>query len=463
MSRTLANVLVVLALICIEALFVAAEAALISLRESQARALAERGRRGAAVARLIADPNRFLASVQLGVTLTALLSSAVGAVTLSESARALLERHGWGPGLAGVVGVVGVTLVITFVTLVLGELVPKRLALQRAEGTAQVFAPSLDRLATVVRPVIWALSRSTNFVVRLLGGDPSAGREQITEEELRDLVAAHETLGVDERQLIQEVFDAGERQLREVMIPRTEIDFLDAATPLYKAVKAASGKPHSRYPVVRGSHDDVVGFVHVRDLYDPERSARSIRVGELARPVKLVPATKRVLPTLSELRREGHQLAIVVDEYGGTAGMVTLEDLVEELVGEIHDEYDVGNAGPTRSPGGVMEVEGLLNLEDFAESTGMTLPDGPYETVAGWLMSRLGRVPEVGDTVDYEQHRISVLELDGRRVARVRLTTVPAPGGAETPPEEPPRGLNGATAVADLPELEQVAERPAQT
>ena len=422
MSSPLGNILVVLALIVFEGLFVGAEIALISLRESQVRQLAAQGKRGERLAKLTNDPNRWLASVQVGVTLTALLSSAVGAVTLSEDAKRALMAHGVGEGLAGFIGVFGVTLVIAYITLVIGELVPKRLALQRAEGVAQLAAPVLDRMASLLRPVIWLLSRSTDLVVRLLGGDPGAHREAITEEELRGLVAAHESLSKDERKLIDEVFAAGERQLREVMVPRTEVAFLDAGMTVARAAKLTASAPHSRYPVVRTSQDDVLGFVHVRDLLLlPAAQARTLKVADVTRDIKQLPDTKKVLPSLSEMRREGHHLAVVVDEYGGTAGIITLEDLIEEVIGDIRDEYDVDEAGPLVR-GGDGEADGLLNLDEFHEQTGVRLPDGPYETLAGYVMACLGHVPRTGEAVEVGSHRLEVTELDGRRVARVRIT-----------------------------------------
>src|SRR3954468_8010048 len=434
MTGTLASAAIVLALIMIEALFVASEIALVSLRDSQVRRIAEHGRRGAAVAKLVSDPNRFLAVVQIGVTLTALLSSAYGAVSLSGTAKdALVEHAGMSDGLAGFIGVVGVTLVISYVTLVIGELAPKRLALQRAEGAALLVGPFLDRMARVSRPIIWLLSKSTNVVVRLLGGDPNTSREAITAEEVRALVAGTAEIAPDERNLIEEVFAAGERQLREVLVPRTEVEFLDAATPLYKAAQIAAGSPHSRYPVYRESHDEVVGFVHVRDLLDPQQSGRSTPIGEVVRPVLYLPASKRVLAVLSEMRREGHHLAIVVDEYGGTAGIVTLEDLVEELIGDIRDEYDVEDAQARRLHGGAVEGDGLLNLDAFAAETGIGLPEGPYETVAGHIMAALGHVPQTGEVVEFARHRLSVTEVDGRRVARVRVTPPPV---TEPEPDE---------------------------
>jgi putative hemolysin len=428
MTGTLASAAIVLALILVEALFVASELALVSLRDSQVRRLAERGRRGAAVAKLVSDPNRFLAVVQIGVTLTALLSSAYGAVTLSGTAKdALVEHAGMSDGLAGFIGVVGVTLIISYVTLVIGELAPKRLALQNAEGVALLVGPFLDRMAIIARPVIWLLSRSTNLVVRMLGGDPNTSREAITAEEVRALVAGNTEIAPDERDLIEEVFAAGERQLREVLVPRTEVEFLDESTPLFKAAQIAVGSPHSRYPVYRESHDDVVGFVHVRDLLDPAQSGLSTPVGDVIRPVLYLPASKRVLAVLSEMRREGHHLAIVVDEYGGTAGIVTLEDLVEELVGDIRDEYDVEDAQARRLHGGALEIDGLLNLDDFSDETGVELPEGPYETVGGYLMAVLGHLPQVGEMTMVGGHRLSVTEVDGRRVARVRVTPPPVP------------------------------------
>ena len=438
MSSVVLNVVIVLALIVIEGLFVAAEIALVSLREGQARAMT--GRRGAAVARLTSDPNRFLATVQIGVTLTALLSSAFGAVTLSEQAKDALIDHGMRSGLAGPIGFIGVTLLISFVTLVVGELVPKRLALQRADRTARLVSPTLNRLATAARPVIWLLSRCTDLLVRMLGGDPHTGREAITEEELRGLVAAHESLSTDERRLIDDVFAAGERSVSEVMVPRTEVTFLDAGLTVSRAAKVATESPHSRYPVIGQGQDDVRGFVHIRDLLvDGARGERDRTVGDLVREIKQLPGSKNVLAALSEMRREGHHLAIVVDEYGGTDGIVTLEDLIEEVIGDIRDEYDEARAGPSRLGGGAIEVDGRLNLDDFAEFTGLVLPDGPYETAGGFMMSALGRLPSVGDEVQRDGYTITITAVDGRRAERVRVTPPREDEAAATAePAEPP-------------------------
>ncbi|MEU4608529.1 hemolysin family protein [Kribbella sp. NPDC023972] len=435
MNDTLLNIVLILIFVLIGGVFAAAEMALVSLRESQLKALSHRGRRGETVARVAANPNRFLSAVQIGVTLMGFLSAAFGGATLADSLSPHLQKLGLPESVAGTAALVLITILISYVSIVLGELAAKRLALQRAETFALGLAPLVDRIASIARPVIWLLSRSTDLVVRALGGDPNANREVMTDEELRDLVSAHESLGEEERRIVDDVFEAGSRQLRELMLPRTEVDFIDAEMPAYKAVKFAAERPHSRYPVMNGSADDIVGFVHVRDLFDPAVASRSVRVGDLAREVLLLPDTAKLLPTLTEMRRRSTHLAIVLDEYGGTAGIVTLEDLVEELIGDIKDEYDEQQVETTRLRSGDIEVDGLLNLDDFADETGVELPDGPYETVGGFLAARLGRVPAEGDEAPVDGHLLTVTKMDGRRVARVRLHRV-RPADGQLVPEE---------------------------
>jgi putative hemolysin len=431
------DILIVLVIVFIGGFFAAAEMALVSLREGQVRALAKRGRRGQRTARLAQDPNRFLSAVQIGVTLATLLSGALGAATLGNDLRTALDRH-MSAGVASVVSLAVVTLSISFFTLVFGELAPKRIALQRAERVSVFAAPLLDRIATLARPLVWLLSKSTNLVVRLLGGDPAAGRGVMTDEELRDLVAGHQALSADERRIVQEVFDAGKRQIREVLVPRTEVEFLPAVMSLQDAAKAVAGATHSRFPVYQESYDDVIGFVHVRDLLGLGSADGSRRVGEVCRTVKLLPMSKTVLAALSEMRKDRSHLSIVMDEYGGTAGIVTLEDLVEELIGDIQDEYDVGEPQPRQLRGGELEVDGLLNLDDFADQTGVELPEGPYETVAGFLLAALGHLPGNGESAEVAGRKLTVTQMDGRRIARVRVgqaAPVPAPAGAQPEPD----------------------------
>jgi putative hemolysin len=431
------DILLVLAVILIGGFFAAAEMALVSLREGQIRSLARHGKRGeGGGARLAQDPNRFLSSVQIGVTLATLLSGAFGAALLSnrlgnEFAK-FLPRDAADP-----LAVIAVTLIIAFFTLVFGELAPKRLALQRAERVSLVSGPVVDRLAIIARPLVWVLSRSTNLVVQLLGGDPAAGRGVMTDEELRDLVAGHQALSPDERHIVGEVFDAGKRQIREVLVPRTEVEFLAAAMPLSQAAAIAEHARYSRFPVYQESYDDVIGFVHSRDLLDRRPESDTRKVGEVCRPVKFLPISKMVLSALSEMRKDRAHLAIVVDEYGGTAGIVTLEDLVEELIGDIQDEYDEEASHPRQLHGGELEVDGLLNLDEFAEQTGLELPEGPYETVAGYLLAALGHLPDNGESAVVSGRKLTVTQLDGRRIARVLVSPTAPPAEDEPAPATP--------------------------
>ncbi len=437
------NIGLILLFICIGGVFSGAEMAMVSLRDSQVRNLATRGKRGAAIVRLTADPNLFLSAVQIGVTVSGFLSASFGGATLAPALAPVLEGIGVPETLSNTLAVVLITVVISYFSIVLGELSAKRLAMQRAEGFAMSVAPLVDSIARIARPVIWFLGKSTDVVVRLLGGDPSAAKEVVTDEELRQMVVTSQTLGAAERKIVDEVFDAGDRNLREVMVPRTEVDFLPGEMPAYKAIREVQGAPHSRYPVTDGSSDRILGFLHVRDLMDLDPGARSAPIRQLVRPVLSLPDTVRVLRALTDMRRAHSHLAIVRDEYGGTAGIVTLEDLVEELIGEITDEYDVEDVGAHDQVG---DVEGLTGLQDFEERFGYVLPEGPYDTVAGFVMAQMGRLPAEGAEVEVllerspsaaatlpEQARLvfTVTELDGRRAAWLSVRRVePAVAGA---------------------------------
>jgi putative hemolysin len=429
-NSTALYVVLIFLFIAVSGVFAAAEMALVSLRDSQVKQLAHRGKRGQTVARLTSNPNRFLSAVQVGVTLSGFLSAAFGGATLSAQLSPHLVKLGLARGPADTISLILITAVISYVSIVVGELTAKRLALQRTEAVAMMLAPLVDFIASLARPVIWLLGVSTNVMVRLLGGDPEAGRDEVSDEEIRALVSGSSTLGDEERQIVDDVFAAGARSLREVMVPRTEVDFLPGDMPAYKAVRELLQAPHSRYPVMGDSADDIVGFVHVRDLLNPEVNRTSTRVAAFARPVLSLPDTVRVLRALSDMRRATAHLAIVLDEYGGTAGIVTMEDLVEELVGDITDEYDVVTEEKV-SLRGDLEVDGLTTLEDFAEKTGFVLPEGPYDTLAGFFMATLGQLPEVNDSVDVEVEtadeddeetaslQLRVTELDGRRASSI--------------------------------------------
>ena len=410
-------------LIVLASFFVAAEIALISLRDSQVREIATRGKRGARVAALAAHPNRLLAAVQIGVTVSGFLSAALGADQLGDYVIPWLESLGISNAWSTTISLIGVTLVIAYFSLVFGELVPKRVALFRAEEIALATAGIINVVANIFRPLIWLLSRSTDIVLRAFGVDPKVQRSQMSEEELLDLVTGHAALTDEERDIVEEVFNASERQVHEVMVPRTEVDFMDASLTVGKAIELAVDKAHSRYPVVRGSSDEVVGFIHVRDLLDTSLANKSTKIVELARNIMYLPGTKGILPALSEMRTQGQHLAIVLDEYGGTDGIVTLEDLVEVLIGDIRDEYDEHDSEVSlEERTGDFEVDGLISIEDLIEETKLDIPEGPYETASGFVMHFLGRIPQVNDVVNVNGLRITVLSMEGKRAGQLLIS-----------------------------------------
>jgi putative hemolysin len=417
-SQTFLNIGLVLVFVLVGGVFAATELALVSLRESQLSQFERQGPRGARVAAVARDPNRFLAAVQIGVTVAGFLSAAYGGATLAPDLAPTFQALGLGRESGETAALVVMTLVIAYLSLVLGELVPKRLALQRSAGWSLAVAPVLDRFATLMRPVIWLLSVSTNAVVRLLGGDPHATTEQLSEEELRELVSHHEGLEEQERRILRDVLQATETTVKEALRPRGDVAFLSGETPLIVAAAQVRDLPYSRYPIMGEGFDDIIGFLHVRDLLGvtPD-DARRVR--DVGRPVLLLPATNLVLPSVAIMRQQGTHLAVVVDEYGGTDGIVTLEDLVEELIGDIRDEYDAHEVvGKSANP---THIDAGLSIEDFAETTGIPLEDGDYETAAGFVIARLGRIPAVGDRVEVNGVVLEVAEVIKRRVTRIVL------------------------------------------
>ncbi|MCK2035740.1 hemolysin family protein [Microbacterium sp. SSW1-49] len=417
MGDLLWNIALVFAFVLIGGVFAATEMALVTLRESQITAIGQRGRRGAKVAALARNPNTFLSAVQIGVTVAGFASAAYGATSIAPSVAPVLESWGMAAPLSLTVATLVLTLVIAYLSLVLGELVPKRLAIQRNAQFAYAVAPALNGFATVMRPVIWLLSVSTNALVRVLGGDPHKTADEMTDEEVREIVASHQGLPDDERRILDDVLSLRGRQISEVMRPRPEVVALDETFTVGEAIAQARELPFSRYPVSDKSIDDITGFVHVRDLFEAVAEEPTQALSTLVRPILYIPSTARVLPTLTRLRAEGHHIAVVVDEYGGTDGLVTLEDLVEEVVGEIFDEYDTAEL---EVAGGA--IDGRLNLQDFEEATGIELPRGSSDTIAGFVTEQLGRLAVVGDVVEVEGATIQVAELDRRRIARVRVT-----------------------------------------
>ena len=422
---TVFNFLLVVFFILLGGVFAGAEMALVSLRESQISAIERSGAQGQRTARLARNPNLFLSAIQIGVTLTGFFSAAYGASALAPAVVPLLRRWGLPGPAADATAFIVLTLFIAYLSLVFSELVPKRLAMQNAVGFARILSPALNVFAVLMRPVIRLLSASTDAVVRLLGGNPNVKTVPVSTQELRDMVTASPLLAEDSRRILVDVFGAGTRLVQEVMRPRTEVVFLRGDLPLEQARRQVRDLPYSRYPVTGSSVDDVLGFIHVRDLMpDPDLPDGNGRtVAQILRPILFLPGTATVLPSLTRMRRESSHIALVADEYGGTDGIVTLEDLVEELVGEIYDEYDTGRDPEDRyrREKGQLVVDGALILQEFERLTGIGLPEGQYETVAGYILEQLGRMARPGDTVPAPGCRLEVLGVRRRRIGAVRV------------------------------------------
>lgn len=401
------------ALIAINAVFAGSEIALISLREAQLRSLETKSRTGRRLAELARDPNRFLATIQVGITLAGFLASAFAAVTLSEPLVPLLDFLG---GAAEVVAIILVTAMLTFVTLVFGELAPKRLAMQRAETWALMVARPLDFLAKLARPLVWLLGKSTDLVVRLFGGDPSLHRDAVTEEELRDMVASQTAFSKEQRMIISGAFEIGDRTVRQVLVPRREVFTLNAEIDAQEAIRQLVDSGHSRAPVIEADLDGTLGVVTLRNLIGATGP-----IGELVDPVLEIPETVTVVDSLRQMQVERQQMAMVVDEHGGIAGIIGLEDLIEELVGEIYDESDPDVVSVVHEDDGSVVVPGSFPIHDLID-LGIDLPEGDYTTVAGLILDRLGYLPrDPGDRIEVAERIVETLELDGRVISLVRI------------------------------------------
>jgi len=316
------------------------------------------------------------------------------------------------------VAIVVVTLLLSYVTLVFGELAPKRIAMQRAESWGLHAARPLSVVATVTRPAVWVLSRSTDLAVRLLGGDPDRHGDPVTEDELRDMVAAQPGLTEQHRTIIAGAFEIAGRTLLEIVQPRGDVFVLSPEMPCDDGLLALAGSNHTRAPVARdGNLDDFLGVVHLRDLVDSDVAT----VGEVTQPASALPETAKVLDALRTMQAGRHQMAIVINEHGGTEGIVTVEDLLEELVGEIYDETDQDILRVHHEPDGTMVLPGRFPVHDL-EDIDVVLPAGPYATVAGLVLDRLGFIPEQpGDSVVVGGWRLDVTAVDGRAITEVRL------------------------------------------
>ena len=412
------DVALIAVLMLVNGAFAGSEIALISLREGQLRALERRAtRRDRTLVRLARDPNRFLGTIQLGITLAGYLASATAAVTLAQPLMSSLSFLG---DAANVVAIALITFILTAVNLVVGELAPKRLGMQYARQWSGLVASPLNILATVSRPLTWLLGKATDVVVRLLGGDPSISREQLSPDELRELVVGHPGLTAEQRTIITGALEIHERALREVLVPRRAVITLRDDTPVEQARTTLAESGHSRAPVVHFRElDDVVGVVHLRDLLGEHAT-----VAEVARPAVQLPDSLRVSDALRRFKAEREQFAVVIDERGGVAGIVTLEDLLEEIVGEIYDETDRDVLAVRTMPDGSLVLPGTFPIHDLPDIN-VDISDSArdYTTIAGLVLAALGRIPTTaGDRVELANWTIEVTGTSHHAITEVRLT-----------------------------------------
>ncbi len=422
------NIALIFVFLLFGSVFAATELALVSLRSSQIDRMELQDSRGARVAKIARDPNTFLSTLQIGVTLSGFLSASFGESAIAPCV--VPHVHEWGvpKNIAGPLTTIVLTLIISYCSIVISELVPKRIAMQRAEQIARATVPAVDIFSKICKPLIWLIAKNTNGFVRLLGFDPNEKESEVSDEELRVLVNSNKKLSQDERNILDDVFDASETIVAEVMRPRADVEFLEGSLSLEEAAKKIRELPYSRYPVTGKDFDDVIGFVHVRDLLDV-RNPNAKTVADVTREGISLPGTSKLLPSLELLRKRGIHLAVVIDEYGGTDGIVTLEDMTEELVGDIRDEYDLPDGSDqnhanksTVFVNGVATVDGGMTIEDFADITGIELEDGPYETVAGYFLAHTGSMGSVGAVLhDADGYDMTVTEVEGRRIATIEV------------------------------------------
>jgi CBS domain containing-hemolysin-like protein len=407
-------------LILLNAFFVAAEYALVTARRTRIVELQHHGnRRARDVLRITSDPPRFIAAMQLAVTLTSLGIGALGEQALA---------HAFNPVMSTVLAVVLAYLLLTFLHVVLGELVPKGVALGHREGTALAVAVPVRVFFVVFRPFIWVLERATEFVLKLLGLEPpGAENEPLSEAELR-MVVSQSTRGGEieeqEQEMLYKVFDFADKEASDVMVPRPEVVALSIDLPPEQCLEAVMDSPFTRYPVYRETLDNVVGILHVRDLFRAlrDRGMHEVTIEDIVRPAHIVPETKDLAALLTEFRRTNQHMAIVVDEYGDMEGIVTLEDLLEEIVGEIEDEFDLPDESIEQVDEDTVIIDGTFPIDDFNERFHTDLPDEDYHTVAGFVFGVLGRQPGSGDSVMHDGMRFDVLEVEGSRINKIAVT-----------------------------------------
>jgi putative hemolysin len=428
------ELLAVVVLLLLNAFFVASEYALVTARRTRLRELEEAGSRRARAALAITEnPPRFIAAMQLGVTGTSLAIGAVGEPVLAR----ILD-----PFLAGVLAFGIAFLLITYLHVVVGELVPKGLALGHSESIAIAFSGPVRTFFFVFKPLIWVLQRSSDLALQALGLEPPGAEDAVySEAELKMLLsrsASQGELQEDEQEMLYKVFDFADKEVADVMVPRPEVVALSVELPPQECLAAVVESPYTRYPVYRGSLEQILGILHVRDLFSviANGGIHSIRIEELVRPAPMVPETKDLAAMLKEFRRTNQHMAIVVDEYGEMEGIVTLEDLLEEIVGEIEDEFDLPDETVERLDERRVRVHGTFPIDDFNEQFDKEMPQEDFHTLAGFVFGLIGRGPEFGDQVVWDGLKFTVIELDGARIEKIEVEFLEEEPEAETPVAE---------------------------
>jgi putative hemolysin len=426
----LTEILIVLLLILANGFFSGAEMAIVASRRGRLRAMAEQGdRRAKAALELASSPDRFLPTVQIGITLVGTLAAAYGGDRLVSGVSTWISEKG-PPALATAARPIALTvfvMLLSFVTLLFGELVPKRLALRKAEAFARLAAPTMQLFAWVARPLVWGMSLATSAMLFLLGAgkqtEPSVSVDDI--EHLLQTGRAEGVLEAVEQAVASEALRLGERNVRDIMRPRIDLDALDVATPQTEIVGAIAMAGYSRLPVYEGSLDHIIGYVSIKDVLRNSWLGWPIELRKMLHRPIFVPETMPLNRLLELFQKERNQLAIVLDEYGGTEGLVTLEDVMEELVGKIHDEHrrDEADIFVKREDGSWL-VDGSAGIEDLVKRLDIKVDPLPreYSTVSGLVLAELERIPTAGDTLQWRSLRIEVLDMDGRRIDKLLIS-----------------------------------------
>lgn len=441
-SNILLNLVGLLAvglLVLANAFFVAAEFSLVSVRRTRVAELAARGEAGAdAVQEAINDPDRIIAATQLGITIASLALGWIGEPALGHLLEPVLALLPETLHTAFIMGlpVALAFILITFLHVVAGELAPKSIALQYPERTSLFVARPILRVARIFKPAIWALNGTGNALLRLFGVQPASGHQLAhSVEELKMLVTASaegDVIEEDESEMLHAVFDFSELMVRHVMVPRTEVIAVQADTLLQEIIGLVTESTYTKFPIYTENLDQIIGILHVKDLLNTMQKGdcQDCTARSLVREALFVPETLPVSDLLRLFRVQHQHIAIILDEFGGTAGLVTLQDLLEEIVGEVSDVFDVGVPGIQSLADGSVLIDGLTLITDVNEQLNLELEDPHYDTIAGYVMGKLGRIPRLHDVVDGDGMRIRVEEMDGMRVARLSLTrldmTMPA-------------------------------------